>query len=120
MEKVKLSTLKKNDVVLVDGYSTVDTVEDVLNDLDFYRDKKIYTTTAICASFDAKEILEAAIEDQQCNVMYEDWDDSIRGDITKEDIEELQVIFDRILARNPASNLAYEPKELIEIDIIRS
>lgn len=47
----------------------------------------------------------------------EDWDNSISSDVTKEDIEDLQKIFDRILARNPSLNIAYEPDKLIEIDI---
>ncbi|PYG88482.1 hypothetical protein LY28_01331 [Ruminiclostridium sufflavum DSM 19573] len=117
MEKIKISELEKDDVVLVEGNYTVNTVEDILNDLELYKDKEIYTTTTIYAKFDAKEILEAAIEDEQCNGMYDDWDYNIKADITEEDISELQVIFDRILARHPGANFAYEPDQLIEIDV---
>lgn len=47
--------------------------------------------------------------------MYEDWDESIQSDITQEDINDLQIIFDRILSRS--SNIAYEADKLIEIDM---
>lgn len=116
-EKVKISTLSKDTVVIVEDYTTVNTVEEILEDLDFYRGKEIYTTVERKAYFNAEEILDSAIEDEQCNGMYEDWDDSVRGDITQEDIDELQAIFDRILARSPKQNTTWESVDLIEIDI---
>ena len=94
-----------------------ETVEDILADIDSYRNEEIYTTTEHHASFDAESIIDSAIENEYENGMYEDWDDSIKADITKADIEDLQKIFDRILARNPSSNIAYEADKLIEIDI---
>ena len=115
MEKVKLSTLSKDTIVLVDGYETISTVEDILDDLEYYKTKEIYTTTEYHASFNAKNILDDAIDYECENNMYEDWDDSIRSYITKEDITDLQRIFDRILARG--SNIAYSSDKLIEIDI---
>lgn len=117
MKKVKLSALSKDTIVLVDGYSTINTVSDVLEDLESYKSKTIYTTTEHPASFDAKGILDDAIDNEYENGMYEDWDESIKADITKDDIEELQKIFDRILARTPGQNIAYEADKLIEIDI---
>lgn len=117
MGKVKLSTLSKDAIVLVEGYSTINTVLDILEDLGNYRDKRIYTTTEHPASFNAKDILNYAIDDEYESGMYEDWDDNIKADITKADIEELQEIFDRILARNPSQNIAYDADKLIEIDI---
>lgn len=115
MKRVKLSTLPKDTIVLVDGYSIVDTVEDILEDLENYKTKKIYTTIGHHAKFDARRILDDAIENQQENGMYEDWDESIQSDITQEDINDLQIIFDRILSRS--SNIAYEADKLIEIDM---
>lgn len=115
MKRVKLSTLPKDTIVLVDGYSIVDTVEDILEDLENYKTKKIYTTIGYHAKFDARRILDDAIENQQENGMYEDWDESIQSDITQEDINDLQIIFDRILSRS--SNIAYEADKLIEIDM---
>lgn len=115
MEKVKLSTLSKDTIVLVDGYENINTVSDILEDLENYRTKEIYTTTEYHASFDAKEILDGAIDYECENNMYEDWDESIRSYITKEDIADLQKVFDRILARG--SNIAYNSDKLIEIDV---
>ncbi|MEG2289937.1 MAG: hypothetical protein RSA29_02715 [Clostridium sp.] len=63
---------------------------------------EIYTTTPHHASFDVKDIIDDAIENVYCNGMYEDWDDRIHGDVTEEDIKDIQAIFDRILARSPS------------------
>ncbi len=115
MEIVKLSTLSKDDIVSVEDNVT-NTVEDILNDLNYYKDKKIYTTIPYYASFNAKQIIDDAIEYVQCNGMYEDWDDNIHDGITEEDIKDIQVIFDRILARSPNQNISYESDKLIEID----
>lgn len=114
MEKVKLSTLSKDTIVLVDGNININTVEDILEDLEGFRGKQVYTTTEYRASFDAESILNDAIENEYQN-MYEDWDESIQSDITQEDINDLQIIFDRILSRS--SNIAYEADKLIEIDM---
>lgn len=118
MKRVKLSALDKETIVLVDEEYHINTVDEILEDLEEYRYKDIYTTTEHHASFDAKSIMDLAIEDEYNNGMYEDWDDSISSDVTKEDIEDLQKIFNRILARNPSFNIAYEADKLIEIDII--
>ena len=115
MEKVKLSTLSKDTIVIVDGYDNVNTVSDILEDLEYYRTKEIYTTTEYHASFNAKNILDDAIDYECENNMYEDWDESIRGCIKEEDIADLQKVYDRILARG--SNIAYNSDKLIEIDI---
>lgn len=117
MEKVKLSTLSKDTIVFIEGVFHVQTVEDILSDIDSYRNEEIYTTTEHKACFNAEEILDSAIEDEYNNGMYEDWDDSIKNDITENDIKDLQKTFDRILERNPKSNIAYEADKLIEIDI---
>ena len=115
MEKVKLSTLSKDTIVIVDGYDSINTVSDILEDLEYYRTKEIYTTTEYHASFNAKNILDDAIDYECENNMYEDWDESIRSYIKKEDITDLQKVLDRILARG--SNIAYNSDKLIEIDI---
>ncbi|WP_326514804.1 hypothetical protein [Clostridium intestinale] len=117
MEKVKISTLSKDTVVYAEGVTSVIDVEEVLNDLEYYREKELYTTTEHHASFDAKSILDDAIENEQCNGMYEDWDDNINYYVTVEDINDLQAIFDRILGRSPSTNITYESDKLIEIDV---
>jgi len=116
MEKVKISTLSKDTIILVDGNSSIYTVEDVLNDLDYFKEREIYTTTPHHASFNAESIIETAIEDEGDN-MYEDWDERIREDYTDEDIVDLQKVFDRILGKNPSQNINYESDKEIEIDI---
>jgi len=117
MEKVKLSTLPKNTIVLVDGNCRINIIEDILNDLEYYKTKEIYTTTPYKASFNAKEIVDDAIEFVQCNDMYEDWDERIHDDVTEQDIKDIQVVFDRILARSPGQNISYITDKLIEFDI---
>jgi hypothetical protein len=116
MEKVKLSTLPKETIVLVNGNSSINTVEDILEDIEFYKAKEVYTTIPIHASFNAASIIDRAIENEYQN-MYEDWDESVAADVAKEDIEEMQAIFDRILARNPEQNIAYREDKLIKFDI---
>jgi len=117
MEKVKISQLSKDTIVWVDGdYRTI-TVEDILRDVGNYKDKDIYATTPYHASFNAKEIIDDAIEYVYCNGMYEDWDQYIHDDVTEEDIKDIQAIFDRILARSPNQNITYESDRLIEFDI---
>lgn len=118
MGKIKISTLPKDTIVLVDGYSTINTVADILEDLEFYKNKEVYTTIPYSPSFDAKSIIDNAIEYEYENGMYEDWDQNISADITSEDIAELQVVFDRILARSPGQNIAYNSDKLIEIDVL--
>ena len=117
MEKVKLSTLSEDTIVIVGDSERVNRVEDILEDLEYYKDKDVYTTIPHYASFDAESIIDSIIEDEYCNGMYEDWDESIRADITEEDIADLQKIFDRILARNPQANISHESHKLIEFDI---
>lgn len=117
MEKVKLSTLSKDTIVLVDGNININTVSDILEDLEVYKNKEIYTTREYKASFNAESIIDNAIENEYNNGMYEDWDDSIKADVTEDDIKDLQSILDRILARSPGANIAYEPDKLVEIDV---
>ena len=117
MEKVKISTLSKDTIVLVDGETSVKTIEEILEDKEGYRVKEIYTTIPYTACLDAKYILENAIENEECNSMYEEWGEQIWGDISNEDIAEIQAVLDRILSRCPSQNIAYNHDKLIEIDI---
>jgi len=116
MEKVKLSTLSKDEIVIVERYTLINTIEDILEDIPSYRNKNVYTTIPRNASFNARYIIDNAIEDEYQD-MYEEWYQSIKDDVTKEDIEEIQAIFDRILSRNPTQNIAYDTDKLIEFDI---
>jgi hypothetical protein len=117
IKMVKISTLSSNTIVLVDGNSIVSTVSEILEDPEHYKNKKVYTTVPHYATFDASNIFDMAVDYEYNNGMYDEWDERIQEDITKEDVEVLQVIFDRILARNPSQNVSYEADELIEIDV---
>lgn len=114
----KLSELKDEDMLIVDGY--VMSKEDFLNDFEFYKNKadRVYTTTQYKAHIDANDMLEDAFEKEYDNNMYEGWFDNIVSDVTEEDIKELQDIVDRILARNESTNICYiEEDEKVEIDL---
>lgn len=117
MEKIKLSTLPLEAIVMKSGSEAIMTVADVLESLSDYIESAIYTTKPYHASFDAESILDNAIENEACDGMYEDWDDRIKSDITKEDIDEFQAILDRILARSPEANISYCEDKPIEIDM---
>lgn len=115
----KLSELKDEDMLIVNGYDVV-SKEDFLNDLEFYKNKaeRVYTTTQYKAHIDAKYMLEDAFErEYDNNNMYEEWFDNIVSDVTEEDIKELQKIVDRILARNESTNICYIEDEKVEIDL---
>jgi hypothetical protein len=117
MEKVKLSTLSKDTIVLVDGYSNISTISDILEDLEGYKTKNVYTTTEHKANLSAKDMLDSEILSESENNMYEDWDERIWEDVTKKDIDDIQIILDRILSRSLLQNIAYIEDKLIEFDI---
>lgn len=117
MERIKLSTLSEDDNVIVDGEYFIKTVSEILEEIEYYKDKDLYTVVKHYVSFNAKDIIEDAIETEYINGMYEDWDVHMRANVTEEDINDIQKILDRILLRNPIINIAYQPNKLIEVDI---
>ena len=114
---IKLSELK-NDAKIIDENNCIYTVEDVKNDLLYFKDKekKLYTTTEYHASVDARSVIEETFEQVYCNGMYEDWDEHIMDDITNEDIQKIQAVFDEILNRNKEQNIAYYQDEKVEVE----
>lgn len=114
----KLSELKDEDILIVNGYDVV-SKEDFLNNFDFYKNKadRVYTTTQYKASINAEYMLEDAFEREYENNMYEGWFDNIVSDVTEDDIKELQKIVDRILSRSESTNICYREDEKVEIDI---
>ena len=117
MEKIKLSTLSQNTMIYVEDDIAVRTVKEILEDIENYRNKKLYTTKKYNASFNAEEVIEEAIENEYNNGMYEGWDDNILIDVSEKDIKDIQAVLDRILARSPEQNIAYLAHKLIEIDV---
>lgn len=113
---VKLSELKDDEMLIVDmgSYGQVISKEDYLNEIEEHRGYKVYTSNKYKASIDALDMIESAIEREYQN-MYEDWDIEIRQDTTKEDIEDIQIVLDRILSRS--DNISYTEKEQVEIDM---
>jgi hypothetical protein len=100
---------------------TVITKADILEDLDFIKNHSknkdsLYTTTTYYAELDAKDVLDTALENEYQN-MYEDWYEAIWNDVTEEDIKDIQVILDRILARNKERNTCYLSEEKVEFDL---
>lgn len=117
MVRIKLSTLSEDDNVIVDGEYFIKTVSEILEEIEGYKDRDLYTVVKHPASFNAKDIIEDAIETEYNNGMYEDWDVHMGANVTEEDINDIQKILDRILLRNPIINIAYQPNKLIEVDI---
>ena len=113
---IKLSKLKDDEMLIVDmgSYGHVISKEDYLNEIEEYRGCKVYTSNKYKASIDALDMIESAIEREYQN-MYEDWDIEIRQDTSKEDIEDIQIVLDRILSRS--DNISYTEKEQVEIDM---
>lgn len=121
---IKLSELNKDTMILVCHASNCDGqvmpasefISDYEKEYKNLNKLEIYTTEPHQAAFNAEYILDSAIE-SEADEMYEDWDEKIKADITKQDIDELQAILDRILARNEAANISYFSGALVEIDI---
>lgn len=115
---IKLSELKGDVKIMSNSSDAVYTVEDVKEDLQYYKDEgvKFYTTTEYQASINATDVLESAIESESDN-MYENWYEQIVDDITDEDIQKMQTILNDILDRSKDQNIAYYKNKEIEIDI---
>lgn len=113
----KLSELKDEDMLIVNGYDVV-SKEDFLNDLEFYKNKaeRVYTTTQYKANVNAEYMLEDAFE-REYNNMYEGWLENIEQDVTEDDIKDIQSILDRILSRSESTNICYTEDEKVEIDL---
>lgn len=117
MDKVKLSTLSSDQNLMVSGEEDVISVSEILENLDNYKDKEIYTAESHRAGIDAIEVMDNIIENIHCNGMYDGWDELIIKDITNEDVEKLQTLFDDILSRRPGQNTSYTEDKLIIIDM---
>lgn len=111
----KLSELKDKDILVTEG-GTVLSKEDLLEDLEFYKGGKVYTTTMYKAHIDAMYMLDSAFECEY-QEMYEDWYESVMEDITEDDIKDIQTILDKILERNKERNICYREDEEVEIDM---
>jgi membrane carboxypeptidase/penicillin-binding protein len=123
----KLSELKDGELLLVCTSSNYDgkvmSKADLLNDLEYYKEKykndekfEIYTTTEYHAQLNAQDVLDNALENEYQD-MYEDWYEIIWNDVETRDIRDIQVVLDRILARNSERNTVYNLDKKVEFDI---
>lgn len=113
----KLSELD-NKTLLLAGDNVI-TKEDILSDLDYYREKykdDLYTTEEYHASIIAEDALDSLLENEYIN-MYEDWYEGIWDYVEDKDLKDLQTIFDRIFARNKEYNTSYSSDEKIKFDL---
>ena len=116
---IKLSELKDDEMLLVNNIlmSKADFLQ--VKDTDTYKSEKleIYTTKPYCeARFYAKQMLDYAISELSFN-MYPNWQDSINRDITDEDINDIQIVLDKIINKNKERNISYQSDVEVEIDI---
>ena len=61
-------------------------------------------------------MLDNAISELSFN-MYPNWQDSINRDITDEDINDIQIVLDKIINRNKEYNISYQADKEVEIDV---
>ena len=116
---IKLSELKDDEMLLVNNIlmSKADFLQ--VKDTDTYKSEKleIYTTKPYCeARFYAKQMLDYAISELSFN-MYPNWQDSINRDVADEDVNDIQIVLDKIINRNKERNVSYESDVEVEIDI---
>lgn len=109
---IKLSELK-DDVILMDENQNIYEAKEVKNDTSI--DGKLYTTMEYQAGIDARRMLENAIENE-CDNMYEDWEECILDDVTDGDIEKLQAVLDDIFNRAQEQNIAYYQDEEVDME----
>lgn len=121
MERVKLSALDCDQELEVLGNeignceSSMMTAWEVINDIDKYRNRTVYTLKDIYeASFDAKGMIDSMIE-KEANKMYEDWDLQIIEDVHEDDVKGIQKILEKILSRR--ENISARKEKLVIIDM---
>lgn len=119
-DRVKLSELNNKEMLFIGD--TVTTKEDFLGDFEYFKNvtkdiqNEVYTTTIYTAYMDARQMLESAIE-REAEHMHESWSYDIVNDITEQDIEDIQLVIDRILKRNEDCNICYQSDRQVELDI---
>lgn len=91
--------------------------EEVLEDLEEYRDRKFFTANAKEIEFevnDTKDMLETLADHIYCNKdLYEDWDDEFMKQVGEDDLKQITEIIKKIIKRTPT---CYEVGEEIDIN----
>jgi hypothetical protein len=115
---IKLSELKDDEMLLINN-ETVLTKKEFLEQFKSKeeRDKCKVQTTKIyhTVSFNAKNILDKFI-DEESKSMHKEWKDYIKSNITEDEINEVQAVFDKISERNKEYNVSYLGGEEVQID----
>lgn len=116
---MKLSELKDDEILLIDN-KTVLTKREFLEQFKNKeeRDKCKIQTTKIyhTVNFNAKDMLDKFIAEESKS-MHKEWKDYIKSNITEDEINEVQAIFDKISERNKEYNISYLGDMEVEIDI---
>jgi hypothetical protein len=118
----KLSELDEDKTILVchkgDVDGTIMIVDDFKSKYEYYKTLEnlfIYTAQRYDVTLDAGTILNEGMKTQE---LYPYWGENISKDITKKDKAEIQIVLDRILAKNPEKSIVYFYFEPIKIDIL--
>lgn len=114
---VKLSTLKENEILVVGDQYQLMTKEELITNIDEFKEMNVYTLGIHYATLNAKDMLKNVIKNEECDNMYEEWGNLIWKDITDRDINQIQKILDRILKKSPKQNIACYQDKQVEIDI---
>ena len=114
---IKLSELKDKDYVIVNGDNMI-TKEDILENVEYYKDKEMYTAKKEYIGVDVSNMLECEFEHiESSRESYEGWYDDICEEITDQDIEDIEKVIRRILNRDPKKSYCFKEDEKIEFDI---
>ncbi len=114
---IKLSTLKDNEILVVGDEYKLMTKEELITNIDEFKEMNVYTLGIHYATLNAKDMLKSAIKNEEDDNMYEEWGNLIWGDVTDNDINQIQSILDRILKKSPKQNIACYQDKSVEIDI---
>ena len=116
---IKLSELKDDEILLINN-ETVLTKKEFLEQFKTKEkiDKcKVQTTTIYhTVNFNAKDMLDKFINEESKS-MHKEWKDYIKSDISEDEINEVQAVFDRIMERNKEYNVSYLGDGEVEIYI---
>lgn len=116
---MKLSYLKDDEMLLINN-ETVLTKKEFLEQFKTEEERykcKVQTTKIYhTVNFNAKNMLDKFINEESKS-MHKEWKDYIKSNITEDEINEVQAVFDKISERNKEYNISYLGDMEVEIDI---
>jgi len=112
-----LSELDEEDLIIVeDEDERTFTVEEILEDIESYKEKELFMAIGESCQINAFDVFDSAFESMYQD-MYDGWYERIMEDITKEDVKDLQTVFDGILQRNILQNTVYRRGNKVIFDV---